>query len=547
MVEINKEIVAKDDPSLLLASVPPQVIELLGNEKTLLIARSNETARKLYELARQPNPFDKVKSPALDPPSESLREALAIIDRLYDYDVFDSALPENSAQARVNGLIIQKNASERLSLIVDNHDSNLAVFDSAREATEQVNVSRPDQAAVELSGVYEKLMAIANDLFDTTSAKDCIETVFGYEMYAARADAMNVGMQLEPELHKKVKEATSRARRSKDGSQSKNLSVSEHRNLSYQASDLGYNDPVVQESHRSIADIKSDLEFGRLTVETLRDLRNKAGLLYKLLIEKARGAGVEPAYDYFEAIADGYQELQKVIRECKISGAGNSYSDDVLVTERFLNKQAQMVEIYLRQFGAKLTGSNRRLIHDLKQPYIERSVRAIANVAVKKEAVDHVVEADAKFLRECTLARDILAGGGRLDHPNAKSLAKSVHQLKFGKDKGVVLEKHESGFLLAIAFGKVEPVIEVSERLAGAGQAQDADVDYLKARHPEQYRSLYAFKPDITISRLRVLLSNYKNYNDLLAVLGASLAKKVKDDLEALWQERNTQLHSNEV
>lgn len=546
MAKQSQETIQKQDLTSVLAPVSHDVIEILGKEEVARVEILAKLVSGLLELSKLPDPFKEPKNKTERLISSEVRARMEEINSVR-MEAEDGGNPQLSLIARRSAPILEGAIISHRNHLAGNYNSNRKETIELEDRVLTLDPKDANGIAIEVPRLYEALEAVAADLVVPEVAED-LKALLESERKAVMLDAKTVGLQRKPHLKELL---TKTWAETIDAGVRKNQAlwdqkIEEHITLSTEAEDRCRRSWRVRRAHRSLIDIYSDEEFADQVLEKIKSLHNCGSALHKLMSVKSLAAAYDPSFDLLYAVIVlrkkfykdylGSQEFQDILADEDTKVAA-------LAVETYITDRAKQAETLIRQAGVKLSREGRRTMHEIKETRVKRIAKRLADTAIKAEGNPYEnIEADANFRQLCRNARDIMVGGGRVAHPDARRLAEELHKLHLGKttnDGDIKLEPAESGLVVGIVTGKINSLLAVVVRLEAASTEVDVQVEKLHFDLPNQWRVLSNFNLNIALDKLKTIIGDNKGRQALMSVMpDSATARLVETTIESLWLKR---------
>lgn len=529
MTERSQETVQRQDLTSRLALVPQGVLEILGETEVEQIERQVELLEVYNDIVSLPDPFEGEKAENGSIFDTQTRVAIDEVRWVYE----DTNVPPREVieVARLHAQFLAKvtkkhtqDLRKSLNSIADDIyilTTNVKAVDVDKEDDDKLQALLPD--------AYGKLCEIASRIPGESVFKHLV-TLNDAEFKALFADKEAVGSLRKPDLweHYKRLLANSRARKAYHESRTEILT---------QLIDEGEKDRKLRRAHRSWSDIHIDEEYIEKCSNFAKkqDLRGSAA--YHLVIDTAVGSAKPVASQLFEEL---WNSKNSKLAEA-LQSAPDLSSSSVIEAEDYIASKAAFVESVFRKVGVKMNPVGRRMMHELKDTRLKRSITRLADTAIngKNGNPYEDIEVDGSFRSQCRDARDILVGGGRINHPDARRLAEELHKLRLGRDQSTSLEPTESGIVVGIVANQINSLVTVVERLETATEGDYIQAMKLRYELPEQYAVLSNFDLNVCIEKLKVLFDDEEDRQAIFGILGdLETVERVRKTVNDLWLRR---------
>lgn len=541
MTSNNFESNQPKDLGALATSLPSRAAELLGQENLEAILEHEKRAANLLELAKLPNPFEVMpgQTESLITPEE--RAAMEAIDSMQD-ERGDSGRQETIDTARQVAPVLAEAVKRHNKLIVSQFDNAYEMYKAIMRQQDDLDVKDTEKVSAVLPNEYEMLEQIAEDLFTMTTVKDH-EVLLDAEVLALMLDAKAVTVQKNPQMGERLRQLWAESVSRKIPKPTSEAKFEEYYKLSAEAENKSLSNWRVRRAHRSRTELAAYQRSAEKLPETCRTIRRRGSYIYGKISGLATAAAYTPAAEMWQALKKAdkefientyrrHDQVQQVLEDEELKQAA-------ILAEMFIAAKAEAVENMLRTAGHKFSPEMRRLLHSMKEGTLRNWVKKFGTVALSGEINElDQIEADAGFRRACRDARDILVGGGRIDHPDARQLANTLHRLRFGKDGSITLDPEESGMVVGIVTGKINSLLNAVSRFEA--EEPDEQVQKLQLDLPDQFKIIAGFDIDAALNNLKALLDDINERQVLLGSLpDANSEDLVANTIERLWRQRN--------
>jgi hypothetical protein len=505
-----------------------EVIDFLGRDEVMAVERPFLHAQKFSELARRPNPFEV--SHGLQKGVELSEGMSNVVNMLEDrrYHYLDEDLEEQVQEMREIGKPLGEwvhSVREIIRLSLKKTDINLTKIEAGLDDLED----HPDAMERYLHQYYDALREAADELVVPEAARN-LKLVASVELHATFIHAISAVLMKKPELKEELQMLTTLHHNAPGNEYADRLGTFE----SALREEGEKNRKVRKYSRESVViwTYKATADGFLKSINEVKDLRGKE--IHTRIIDLAKQATVEPSSEMLQTLAALHD---KFTLQCE--ALTEEDRDTALAAEQYIVTRANEAHELIRQAGIKLDQNERRTLHEIKDPDLQRRFRKVAGLAINAPAESYEnVQFESTFRLQCRDARDILAGGGRIEHPDAKDLAAALHKLNFGNGRKIPLEIYESGFLVGIAAGKIDSLLAVITRMED--EDEDPQLGKLRVEMPERYRAIKDFDLDAVLASLKELFDDAYDNQALSSVLGAH-SVTARETINRLWQERQEQ------
>ena len=515
----NEQSIAKGNLSSSMASDDEPVIEILGRERYNIAENLTAVLVELAEVAQLPNPFEV--HPGNNETIISDASSIAIEEVVRASKIDDSSSPEISLVARRATPVLAKNAEQaRGYLTVEVVKSNREL-EAIQKELGAIDAKDTIKAVASLPSLFDRSETVAMGLITEQQLKDW-DKLLDIEDDAADLDGLAVTLQHKPQLQKQLEKiyAEYLARLLKKRPAEDLLD--NYVKLKIQAENEGRKNWRVRRAHRSADKLDDDMGAVERVSSYRQSVYDRGVNIHKQITALACDAAEEPASQLFDLL----WEVKSQTLGAKQFGEGfaqdgHSRLTDAMATEKYLAEKTKMVEVVFRQIGIKLNEEGRRMLHQLKDEKLGRSINRLANAAIRQETNPYDgLEADIDFRHQCRVLRDILAGGGRLDYPGAQKMANDLHNVELLNGSTKHLEPAESGLIAGIVNGQLDTIIAMVGRFEEAVETEDAQIEKLKWEVPEQFKAVNGFDLDGCARKLRALLADNRNRLAVVVAIG---------------------------
>lgn len=511
MAETGSESAGRRDLTTFLSGVDPEIVELFGEEKVAQVEALAEITNRLAELSRHTDPFKRYPGKYEDLTPPVVRGAVREVERLDN--LMDSSDPAIIPGAREAAPVLAKNIEEQRHYLAANYNGNSDRFKPIVTAVNELSPDVPTVLVEVAPQLQAELDAIAQDIANLAMV-DNFKTVVDAEDRALYIDGLATELAQKPEIELQLAalDAEMLALR-RQGLMSRYRRVLEEQaHLAVQTAHQGMKRRSVRKAHRSQDKMIFEDIFLDDLVERLAKIRERGSQTHDVLQAKVSDGAHEPGMLLFGHLMD----MRQILDTASADGDRRTAAQ----IEAYIVGKASDLECAMRQTQLKLNADGRRKLHELKDSPIERSLRQLAISAIGRETNPHEqIEADPAFRQACRDAKDILAGGGRLKHPDARKLSDELHRLRFGKNGETALLPAESGIVVGIVAGRFNSLVHVLERVSASRVTVDEQVAKLRFELPDQYGALSKFSLEAAVEKLGGILRHPDDAGQLLNAL----------------------------
>jgi hypothetical protein len=471
------------DPGL-LAGVPPEAIEVLGEETCLAIATTVEAIKHLEDLAGTPNPFE-ADSPSNISLGAFKPEHAALIANYQ---------PGSEALKNLGHRKIFKLPTKITGKIPDLHDRILEMRDYAeprvKEFEDSVSTAREsedgttdvDNAIDNFNDLFKK-MHDASDELPTKSAIQIVENVYllAIEGYKYRSSYMH------------------------------NSRMGQH---------LGRPPKPTTEI---IALLQDMLKGFKGELSSVNALRKQGTSAYGSLIDLIRAEQINQAVSLVSDIGEAKRQLAEI-------GEQDGQLDTAFRVERYVVEQAEVIALPFEGADPRLL-KNRLTINDVeraKEPVVARGIEQ-KEISQKRELIGR------NILSGITQAKNILRGGGRLnpteeqDEEYVKRKANSLFGLVDGNQQKL-FEREESGVIMAIITDHFAAFSDVVEKVKL--HTSNGNMQAFPAERMDAVREIKGFDLDKTLRKIQYIMQDPNLRLYLERALDLQEVEKLKRILE---------------
>ena len=514
------EISQADQVAVSKYAAPPAVFELTDAESIASIGELSESFSLWRDAAFADNPFRS--HPVEGDISSSVFEdgdinehRVAQLTRA-DSQLTDDICLEGSrdvareqgpqlAATNRNTVVRLKEIEEMVVIKLASLISNSPLFDETESVVIDPETVEAEQA---------ELRAIA-ELFPTKKALSDAIRFLDWEERALLIDALVTGARKNPQLVTKRQAIVN----SPDLTRAQALAL--NKEVVDELFAKGKHDRGVKKIHRSSDEIESDRGHVHLSQFVFETHHNDGNTIF----EKIRGVAAQGMVVVALELAAQLRAI-KAENDAALAAAKEQqqgYGDDIhlqaVEVEGYIRSIAQTITATLQQ--AKFRGDidQRRLLRSITADEIGQSYRrarksranSVGTVSVQAE-----IAPDPEVRKMYAAAHRIATGGNRIEDRRAPALAKDLHRLRLASEGNQSLERHESGMLVALFTGKIEPLFAAIDRVKAPDADADAQLRLLRSSHPQYFHSITGIQVGEAIKKLQALLENPYNQNQLL-------------------------------
>jgi hypothetical protein len=541
MSEISNESNQPRDLGAQDTALQRRAIELLGEENVAAIEDLERQAKNLVELSKLPDPFQVYPGHTESLVTPGQLAAIETIDNSDD-DRGDFGSQELIDTMRKISPLLREGVNYHSKFVNDQYINGYAMYKAILKQQSELNLSDTETVSKVLPRQYEMLEEIAKDLFSMRTVQD-YHDLLDAELSAFLMDAKSVTVQKNPQIGEQLRQLWEESTSTKNPKNVRDAKLKEYEELTHKAETMSYKYWRVRRAHRSVSDFVSYQEQDEKLPESFKVIRNRGSLIFKDMQENAVQAAFYPSEAMWEALLNAEKKLinQAYSDHEKVQQLMNDqdFREAALLAERYLSVKAESAEAILRGSGAKFNPQMRRALHQMKEGNLKNWIKKFGVGSQTADSNElEAVEIDAVFRKACRDARDILVGGGRIDHTQAKQLADSLHRLRFGKDESITLDPTESGMIVGIITGRLNSLLQAVDRFEA--EVPDDQVHKLQLDLPDQYKVIAGFDIDLAINNIRGLLQDVKDRQLLLgSLINAKDSKTLVETIEKLWRQRN--------
>jgi len=527
---------------------PKATSELLDPALVQSIERFSQLVDEFVDLANAPNPFqeahigseDSLLGPEVKEASDVVMDIAA---RAHSVQI------ENSEEAcktlREKSPILRKSAEDHVAFLAEAEKSlpekYKAAFHKLDIAPEDFDLT-PEEYAELIASVMEDMRKVADDVPTTileefkavTESENSALVTDGSLSYIAKNPF--AGNALKSLLEKKTDDKQKVQLKQDDGS------LVDYDELRESTAIVGMDLRKVKKAHRSPAAIKTDLKLAEIYERSFGKLTE----IFSKSYEDVRGTATDNANHFLQILAKRIQTLRDDLGtrldSAELSDA--EIQQAAKAAEEYVAVKAEQVLSMVRQNDAlNIDGKDKIALEQIRKRKLPTLFKRLSRQAVEKTVNTYEnVAADKEFRAQVRTTKDILAGGGRIDHPHARQLNRDLHQLSqatFGSKK-TKLAPNEYGLLVALATGTVDDLLAVVDRFEASAETTDPQIEKLKYDLPEQFEAITNYNIDAVLSKLLALMGDD---NDRLVLINAMQStmteKQLKQAVDRVWRIRN--------
>lgn len=501
---------------------PSELVDALGYEKAQKLEDLSELVADYHELICVTDPFERAggQKPAF---GDELRAAISGVDNL-KRDILDKPPAEINAAARLYSPVLAKSAKAYSKRLVKTLEEAARVIIDSRSAIDRLDAQDHDLTRDELAKAYEALGVAADSLPAEGEIFD-LKLILDAEADAAYWDKVAIGVVRKPELWAQYEKYFE-----KDTAELM-LYRKERAHILGILREAGGKNWRLRRSHRSGSANYADVLYAKSTHEFYKKQKANGSKVIEEIKTVAAEAVADPAWELFQTLCQSKgSDYQRLIDQ--IDAGHKDLTPVALCTEDYLAQKAASLETVFRRADIRFNPTGRRLMHELKETKLKDRLRRLGSEAVRMEPDPHKnVPVDGAFRRQCRELRDILVGGSRLDHPEARTLAIQLHRLSFNGEHQSLLPA-ESGLIVGIVADKVRLIIATVKRFEAASAVEDPQIEKLRRERPDQFTTISRFDLREALAKLRAIIADRHNMVALLSVVPAEKSSELLTFIE---------------
>lgn len=529
----------------LLQAVPLEVIELLGAEKVLAIEEASSALEACTEFIGLLSPGqEEAVAPTTGPLGLRVEQAVKNIyenreifyidpaTAMIEVEVLreESAIITEAVTTRIQGLKPLKQTTEQRLADVTQQTASIRET-LASEASPDL----PSHLAA-LRDLHVILGEVAEQ-FPSSALLQRLRKVLRFEQGAAQVDGATISARRSPDLVEEYKIKKANARRG--SKQQKSIDEKRLQAILDLLITEGENDEGVMQHHRQFEAINHDYLYTIELSEFFAGARSNIASVHSRLKDNARTLANQPARELLDTLGEVNGTVRLKLEQRLRAGYDPiNACRAAAAVEGYVAEHAQVLEERVRHLRIDAGQEMRKATRALTETPVLREYQQLARAADSQPVATPVetapVAPDKEFRRACAIAKDTLRGGGRLDYPDAKRLAKQLHGLPCNVAGNAQLKPEENGIIIAIHAGKFSAVEQAIGRINSPLAGDDLQVQQLKVEAPEQLAIISGFHMAPALYQLERAVGDPDYRNRLVNILPPKEIPRVISEIQAL-------------